>query len=338
MQCASQLLASRPDVSADSEAIYLLNVVRASASLMLTTIENVLEMKRLEEPASMGRLAGLQKRERVRPRAVFGSVLEVCRVACSKDIRYTNEAEDIPELEVSVALLRLCAFTSRSLLMQCRLLQGDGDRLQQVLQNAALACVRYGTPQTECTAELRCQEIAPGIWLLRAVFMGPGRVLSEAELRCAFDPSEGAMGLALLVARSSARTMGGDLVLSSDARGSRLDVSVRLFTPGAHVATEEGAAPSPRSGMLPPSAAPAAKDAPQLFSQMAQPTSPKAAATPLGAVDAPPPTAEDFAARLFKHLTQISDEIFKCAQFSEDGQRLTYVRRSHLRAAGWHSV
>ena len=57
----------------------------------------MLELKRLEEFAATGRLGGLHKRERVHPHAIFESVLEVCRIACSKEIRWINEDEAMPD-------------------------------------------------------------------------------------------------------------------------------------------------------------------------------------------------------------------------------------------------
>jgi hypothetical protein len=108
MACASELLASRPGVAADTEALYLLHAVRASCTLLLTTIQNVLDLKALEtEAAATGaaarRSAGCPPsaesvaapaapaapRHRVALRALLAEVLDACRIGCSKDIAWT---------------------------------------------------------------------------------------------------------------------------------------------------------------------------------------------------------------------------------------------------------
>jgi signal transduction histidine kinase len=110
-QCASQLLAARDSVASDNEALYLLNAVRASCSLMLSTINNVLDLRVLEQPDAPARVTAgrrlLQERQRLNPRALFSDVLDVCRVACCKDITWSNEGDAIAEeLEARAALRR----------------------------------------------------------------------------------------------------------------------------------------------------------------------------------------------------------------------------------------
>jgi hypothetical protein len=54
------------------------------------TINNVLDLKILDAEAATGRVPRLQKREPVALREMFADVLDVCRVACSKDIVWAN--------------------------------------------------------------------------------------------------------------------------------------------------------------------------------------------------------------------------------------------------------
>jgi hypothetical protein len=95
MQCASQLLAARPAIAADADAVYLLNAVRASCRLMLTTVDNVLSLKLLEAEAASGRAQPLHDREPLDVRALLADVLDVCRVGCLKDITWLNEHDAV---------------------------------------------------------------------------------------------------------------------------------------------------------------------------------------------------------------------------------------------------
>ena len=108
MKCASQLLAARAGVAADPEAMYLLGVVRASCRLLLLTIQNVLSLKTLEAQAAAGHVRPLRVRERIDVRALLVDVLEICRVGCSKEGAWLNQADaSIIPVELEVRLLSL---------------------------------------------------------------------------------------------------------------------------------------------------------------------------------------------------------------------------------------
>ncbi len=106
MQCASELLAARASVATDAEALYLLKAVGASCALMLSTITNVLDLRSLElwSGATQGGMGELRTRELCNLLEKFADVLEICRIACSKEIAWVNELEarlHVPaELEV----------------------------------------------------------------------------------------------------------------------------------------------------------------------------------------------------------------------------------------------
>jgi hypothetical protein len=135
-----------------------------------------------------------------------------------------------------------------------------------VLKNAAVVCVHYAASACPVMVELRRCECdvdendddddrsdgsapAAGHVHICATFTAVGRVLTPAEAGAAFDPYGSGAGLALLVARSFARAMGGDVWLACDdehdedapkcgARSLRIEVRVRLFKPGAPDATD----------------------------------------------------------------------------------------------------
>jgi hypothetical protein len=107
MQCASQLLSARPAIAADADAVDLLNAVRASCRLMLTTVDNVMDLKLLEAEAASGRAQPLHERGPLDVRALLADVLDVCRVGCLQDITWLKEHDigDIPSvLEVRARL------------------------------------------------------------------------------------------------------------------------------------------------------------------------------------------------------------------------------------------
>ncbi len=78
--------------------MYLLDAVHASTRLLLTTVNNVLELKALEAEAASGRPRRLHKREQLDVRALLADVLATCRVGHAKDIAWLNERDsaDLP--------------------------------------------------------------------------------------------------------------------------------------------------------------------------------------------------------------------------------------------------
>ncbi len=101
MKCASQLLIERPGVAADTEALYLLRVLRASCRLMLATIGNVLDLKSLEAECATGHVRQLRRRDDIRIRPLLLDMLDVCRIGCSAEFTWINEEDavaDVPPL------------------------------------------------------------------------------------------------------------------------------------------------------------------------------------------------------------------------------------------------
>ncbi len=290
-QCASALLAARPGIADDAEALYLLGAVRASCRLMLGTIENVLLLKALEAAAAAGRAPVLARRQRLDVRSLLADVLEVCRVGCGADVvggAHASAGADVPmELE------------------------GDAEKLRQVLQNAAAVVARWAAdaPGGRVAATLtHCDDDADaatsaGVHDLVATFTAVGRHLSPAEAGAAFAPYASCAGLALLVARAFARAMRGNAWLEEGAEGARLCVRFRLLAPGAPEQPADHAQPSPPS-LLP-----------------APPPSPRAT---------PPPEAQrvELTQRLFEHLAAISDDMFSIGDISGGGVVYEYVSAS----------
>ncbi len=317
MQVASQLLAARAGVAADPEATYLLHAVRASSCLMLATITNVLDLRSLEGAADAPQRAEqLRKREPVALLDLFADVLGVCRVACSKELLWANQpdAAALPEA-----------------------LEGNPERLRHILLNVAVVAATLAGAQP-VRAELHCCDAAPaadGAVQVRAVFTALGRELSQAEHAAAFNPFErggggGAPGnddsgahttgarLALLVSRSLARGMDGDLALSATAEGARFELRVRLCRPGA-----PGAPPAERPCAA---ASPAASTAKPLAT--APPQLPPPPPLPAGA-----PPAVELTQRLFEFLVRHSDEVFHSGVVTDNGPTLVRHMRLLLRSA-----
>ena len=220
MKCASSLLAEREGIAADPEAMFLLKAVRASCGLMLLTIENVLDLKSHEARASEGRLERLRQRDPIKLVAQFAVVLDLCRVACAKDIIWLNEREAAAQFPA--------------------LLEGPRTQLQAALKNVLVACCRYAGESCAVIAQLcLCTQPQPpaeeGCVDVCATFTAVGRSLSLLEVASAFQPYRSSTGLALRVARASAQAMGGDvwLVSDADAAGARFDIRVRIYMPGA---------------------------------------------------------------------------------------------------------
>jgi hypothetical protein len=287
LECASQLLAQRASVAADNEAMELLNAVRASCSLLMTTINNVLDLKLLER--EQPERSAPQRRERVHPRTLFADVLDVCRTACTKDIVWLNEGD-------------AAAFPET--------LEGDPERLRQVLQNVAVVSVRWAAA-FPVEAELHCcvQEAdAPAGYLqMQAAFTAVGRTLTPAEASDACE-LESCAGLALLVARAFARGLAGDVSITPTAAGTRFELHVRLFQPGAALPPP----PPPAQEM------PAAQEQPLDLAPENEPAAQQAAA----------PSVE-LTRRMFEYLVQHGDEVFHAGVITAAG--LSFV--SCLRTA-----
>jgi hypothetical protein len=272
----------------------LLNAVRASCSLLMTTINNVLDLKLLEreQPERSAHASGgaPQRRERVHSRTLFKDVLDVCRTACTKDIVWMNEGD-------------AAAFPET--------LEGDPERLRQVLQNVAVVSVRWAAA-FPVEAELHCcvQEAdAPaGYVQMEAAFTAVGRTLTPTELSDAFE-LESCAGLALLVARAFARGLGGDVSITPTAAGTRFALRARLFEPGAAVPTP----PPPAEEM------PAAQEQPLDLAPVNEPTTAQQATAP----------SVELTRRMFEYLVQHGDEVFHAGVITAAG--LSFV--SCLRTA-----
>jgi PAS domain S-box-containing protein len=352
MQCASQLLSARPGVAADTEAAYLLRVVRSGCALMLAIINDVLELKRLEDEAANGAqpVASAPRRGCVLLRDAFEASLEVCRVACSRRVHWA--AEEDPKALPPV-------------------LEGSPERVQQLLHDLLIAAARFCAPDAQIEATISCEPVQmaePGSALgdveLRVQLFVPHAPLSASQLRAAFDlhdpaqTDEGAaIALGLGTARATARAKGGDATLASDATagGLRLEARARLFSPGsaAHseASTSEGGAPSPRTAAASASAAVARG----LFKWDTSVTTPHALTAtdvalrdPASVAEPPPasalrggspplspsstlsprsPPSQALVARMFAVLTTELDQAFKVAEKREDG-RVVYVYAS----------
>jgi hypothetical protein len=302
MQCASQLLAACGSVASDGDALYLLKAVSASCALLMGTINNVLDLKMLEAEAELTCPAAAaqaqprpprppRKRDALHPVALFADVLDVCRVACSKDIAWSNEA-------------RAGEYPAT--------LEGNPERLRQVIQNVCTVCIR-NAGACPVIARLSCAQLpheqdslAHGSVALRASFFADGRVLSAQEARRAFEPYTDCAGLALLVARTFARRCDGDVTVTATPRGTCFELHVRLFEPGAPPIP----APPPALAALPLPAPPPS------------PESPLPAASP----PPPPPLPHQLRARMFAHLVEHSDEVFHMGQFAPDGMHIVRTR------------
>jgi hypothetical protein len=299
LQCASQLLAACGSVASDGDALYLLKAVSASCALLMGTINNVLDLKMLEAEADLAGPAAQprpprppRKRDALHPVALFADVLDVCRVACSKDIAWSNEAHagEYPAT-----------------------LEGNPERLRQVIQNVCTVCIR-NAGACAVVARLSCTQLphdadslAHGSVALRASFFADGRVLSAEEERRAFEPYTDCAGLALLVARTFARRCDGDVTVTATPRGTCFELHVRLFEPGAPPI------PTPPPPAL---AAPAVAHAPP----------PSASPLPAASPPPPPPLPHQLRARMFAHLVEHSDEVFHMGQFEPDGMHTVRTR------------
>lgn len=320
MQCASALLAARAGVAADAEATYLLNVVRASTSLMLGTINNVLDLRALEAAGGRGGGGGggigqLRTRERVAVAALFADVLDVARVAFGREIFWVDAADaaQLPA-ELQVCIRSNHKNTPSADLTWHAAAQGNPERLRQVFQNMAVVCVHYAEGQAPIEASLRCTEESgdSGSVQLHAAFTLVGRALAPAQAADAFNPYAAANAkdatpystsarLALLVARSLARGMDGDLSLAAAPDGSaRLELRVRLFKPGAPTLAQEQQASAP--AVAAPSAA--AASSPMPAPRASQP----AVAARSDAPPAAPTKPASLTAQMFEYLTKHSDE------------------------------
>lgn len=323
-QCAAELLAARPGVRADREALYLLAAVRASCRLMLVTVDNVLHLKALEAERR-GSCAGGASSPRgtlLPPRVVrlfnlrglFADALNVCRIGCGKEIAWAQRDDDAT---AAAATHAACCCGGAG----CRLrvpdeVFGDVERGSRMLINLALVAVRHAGAAGAVTADL-C-ECASADGTVCLAFAAEGRVLSPAEAAAAFDPyGGGATGLALLVARSYARAAGGDVTLvpMEDGRGMRICACLR-----------QGAPPSPGGdagggGMC--VGEPLTPGRPTLVATPPVMLRSPAAAPMPG--DALPPEATQLTARMFDHLAVMSDVMFSIGVIDKDlGPR--YVR------------
>jgi hypothetical protein len=233
-------------------------------------------------------------RRRLRPRALFEDVLDVCRVACAADLERCGDGVDddaVPEE-----------------------LEGDPERLAHALHNVAVVCVgAAGARRVRAQLLLCCADeedegadanaaAAAGDVRVCARFTALGLAAPPAALVEALDAFEhGAAGeayasgarLALLVARSLARALGGDLFLAAAREGTTFELRVRLFRPGTGPPPAEQP-PSPRA------ASPRSPPRPwQPEAQQQQPAEP----------DAQPEVA--LTGRMMQFLIKNSDE---CAQ------------------------
>lgn len=187
---------------------------------------------------------------------------------------------------------------------------GDRECLRLVLQNAAVVAVRL-SGLSPVTATLQCclghchgLSAPSGHADSCITFALHGRPLSPAEVGSAFDPYSGCAGLALLVARSLARSMGGDVWLHVNQDSTRINVRIRLAHPGA-VQQQKQEMEDPVPVVEPP------------------PTPALAASTP-----APPVL---LSARMFRHITAHSDDMFSVSRIDGDAMVYEYVSDSVAR-------
>jgi hypothetical protein len=122
---------------------------------------------------------------------------------------------------------------------------------------------------------------------MHAAFTVLGRVLTPAEASAAFDPYSSCAGLALLVARSFARSLDGDVVLKHTPAGTCFELHARLFQPDAPLAVEE-----PQALASPP---PTPRQPVQVPGEPAAP---------------PAVPVVELTTRMFDHLVKFSDEVF----------------------------
>jgi hypothetical protein len=198
--------------------------------------------------------------------------------------------------------------------------QTNRERARQAIQDVAVVCVDYaGALPVE--AELHSSDAADGSMHVHAVFIAVGRTLTPAEQQAAFDPySYGAGGeavvtsarLALLVARSLARGMDGDLTLTASERGARFDLWLRAYWPGAPPLPAETAGGHAAG---PPAAAEAAGSTPE--------------PAPLAEAVVPQPSAArvvELTRRMYDYLIAFSDEVFMSGEITPAGATVVRVR------------
>ena len=168
MSCASELLVARASIAADSEAAYLLSVVRASCRLMLCTITNVLDLKTIEAAADGGRTHRLMRCEPLDVRALLADVLDVCRVGCTARIEQLHAAQP-PDLP---AVLEVCVGASLPAL-DCTSMHFDAPAnpdhtARRVMRIASTSC--FSTwPSSACATPPRARRPAPSQWNCPAV-------------------------------------------------------------------------------------------------------------------------------------------------------------------------
>ena len=248
MQLAAALLDDSAAVRADASAAEALRAVAGCCRMMLTVIENVLELQALEG----GDVAGtddasvsprppavpplhVRARERVPIDMVqtMHDVLDGCRcagVAAAAWPGIVAAARDLP-----------------------RVLEGPPEVVRRLLKNMLLAGAHYaGGPAGALVAELDApvhQQLEPAdnapctAVALRVSIAAPGRPLSPADAGDAFAVcAPGGVGLALSVARAFAHALGGDLRVIASPEGARIEATLCLCAPGAL-----GEPPSPQA-------------------------------------------------------------------------------------------
>ena len=245
MQLAAALLDDCAAVRADAAAAEALRAVAGCCRIMLTVIDNVLELQALEG----GDVAGtddasvsprppaspplhVRARERVPIDVVqtMHDVLDGCRcagVATAEWPGIVAAARDLP-----------------------RLLEGPPEVVRRLLKNMLLAGAHFaGGPAGALVAELDAvlppltEANAPHAAVqLRVSVAAPGRPLSPADAGDAFAAcAPGGVGLALSVGRAFAHALGGDLRVIASPEGARIEATLCLHAPGA-----QGEPPSPR--------------------------------------------------------------------------------------------
>ena len=245
MQLAAALLDDSAAVRADAAAVEALRAVAGCCRIMLTVIDNVLELQALEG----GDVAGTDDAS-VSPRPPASPPLHV-RARERVPIDMVQTMHDVLDgcrcAGVATAAWPGIVAAARDL---PRVLEGPPEVVRRLLKNLLLAGAHFaGGPAGALVAELDAlpptlpAENAPCTAVeLRVSVAAPGRPLSPADAGDAFAAcAPGGVGLALSVARAFAHALGGDLHVIASPEGARIEATLCLHVPGA-----PGEPPSPR--------------------------------------------------------------------------------------------
>jgi len=213
---AAQLLADRPSIAADPEASFLVQTIRSCASLMLGVINNVLDLRNLEEEnVAAGRSRAGVAPTTFDPRKLVDELLSACGTALGVHVRDVKHNLGDPDLPKAV--------------------EADLDSLTRILQNVLITLLRHAADMRALSVHLR---VAEGELTLEAA--DAACHLSHEYVEQMWAPffvsttSRGLhnSGLGLCVARYYAGAMGGTLVAARmDPLKAPCGVVLRLRVP-----------------------------------------------------------------------------------------------------------